>query len=202
MGLNNNIRIAFKTSFDNRCMELITASYYTAIIEKSISIDWNENDITAQLHEYIDCNPLRIKWAISTNVEHHLPKESIKKEKGFSAKFPRIDLRFTTFKSKNEYRYFLEAKNLKQTDSSLKRRYIETGINNYISKKYENGCLAGYLLEGSLDLTINGINSLLTKDKRSDETLRKQFLKFHTSYYESSHSTIGIIKHLIFDFTA
>lgn len=201
MGLNNNIKTAFQASFNSRCIELMIDSYNTAIKNKSISGDWNENDITAQLHEYIDNNPLRLKWSISSNVEHHLPKDSIPKTKNFSAKYPRIDLRFTVFKSQNEYKYFFEAKNLKEKDSALKRRYIKTGIDNYISKKYENGCLIGYLLEGNLDLTVKGVNSLLTKDKRSTEILQQQTFKLHDCCYESSHLPMGNLKHFIFDFT-
>lgn len=154
---------------------LMIDSYNTAIKNKSISADWNENNITAQLHEYIDNNPLRLKWSISSNVEHHLPKDSIPKTKNFSAKYPKIDLRFTVFKSQNEYKYFFEAKNLKEKDSALKRRYIQTGI------------LIGYLLEGNLDLTVKGINSLLTKDKRSTEILQQQTFKLHDCCYESLH---------------
>ena len=48
---------------------------------------------------------------------------------------------------------------------------------------------------------MNGINSLLTKDKRHTETLKSKINELHTDYYESEHLTIGILKHLIFDFT-
>jgi hypothetical protein len=200
MGLNNKITIAFIAGFENRCIRLIVAAYHSAIHEKSVSVDWNENDITAQLHEYIDSDPLRIKWYISSNVEHHLPKDSIKKEKGFSAKYSRIDLRFSTINSHSEFKYFLEAKNLKEKNYALKRRYIKTGIDNFISKKYPNGCLVGYLLEGNLDLTVIGINSLLNRYNRSTEIMKKQICNLHDCYYESSHPSIKV-KHYIFDFT-
>jgi len=199
MGLNNKITIAFIAGFENRCIRLIVAAYHSAIHEKTVSVDWNENDITAQLHEYIDSNPLRIKWSISSNVEHHLPKDSIKKEKGFSAKFARIDLRFVTLK-KLEYKYYMEAKNLKEKVYALKRRYIKEGIDSFISGKYQNGCLLGYLLDGDLELTVIGINSLLIRYNRSTEIMKKQICKLHNCYYESSHSDMNL-KHYIFDFT-
>lgn len=72
MGLNNNIKLAFKLSFQNHFIQLFVSAYKSAISEKSISLDWDENDITAQLHSYIDNNPQRSVWKISTNVEHHL----------------------------------------------------------------------------------------------------------------------------------
>jgi hypothetical protein len=201
MGLQNKVKNAFRIGFENRCLRLLVAAYKNAIQDKTISLDWNENDITAQLYEYINNNQIRINWSIISNVEQHLPKQSINKKKGFAAKFPRIDLRFVTIESKLEFQYFFEAKNLKKNSYALKRRYITTGIDNFISKKYTNGCLVGYLLEGDIENTINGINSLLVKGNRENEILGKEYCKFHDSYFESSHSHIQYLKHYIFDFT-
>src|SRR5690606_3196577 len=100
-----------------------------------------------------------------------------------------------------EFEYFFEAKNLKQNDSKLKRRYIKTGIDSFVSKKYENGTLIGYLLEGKIFDTVNGVNALLVKDKRDSEILKLGSNNLLKSYYESNHSKIAILKHLIFDFT-
>ena len=49
--------------------------------------------------------------------------------------------------------------------------------------------------------TKNGINSLLIKDKRNSEVLNLESHNLINSYYESNHTKIGILKHLIFDFT-
>ena len=100
-----------------------------------------------------------------------------------------------------EYTYYFEAKTLKEKDSALKRRYINTGINSFITKKYENGSLVGYLVKGDLNKTIRGINSLLKKDNRNSEILIEKKLQKHNNYYESEHQEIGILKHLIFDFS-
>lgn len=178
-------------------------AYQTSLTEQAIQLDWNENDISSELHRHIKGNPLRLKWKVSTNVEADIPKD-IPKVKGFSDTFPRIDFRLTSFISTYEYEYFFEAKNLKQNGqegSALKRRYIRTGIDNFVSKKYENGSLIGYLLEGKTNETIIDINSLLEKDKRNTETLNLKSNKLIKTYYESNHSGIGTLKHLIFVFT-
>jgi len=201
MGLNNNIKLAFKLSFQNRCIQLFVSAYKSAIFEKTISLDWDENDITAQLHYYIDNNPQRSAWKISTNVEHHLAIKNETKVKGFSAKYPRIDLRFNTFNSTNEVIYFMEAKNLRENNSALKRRYIETGIDNFISGKYNNGLLVGYLLSGEINNTIEGINKLLRKDNRESEVICKCSSNYHDQYFESVHLNPLILRHLMFDFT-
>lgn len=190
----------FKFSFEQKCIQLIIEAYQTALAEKIVQLDWNENDISSELHRHVKENPLRQIWKVSTNVEAHLPTNT-PKVKGFSNKFPRIDFRFTTFTSIYEFEYFFEAKNLKQNDSALKRRYIETGIDSFISEKYENGSLIGYLLEGKTNDTIKGINTLLIKDKRNTETLNNKAHKLHNAYYESNHPNIRILKHFIFDFT-
>jgi hypothetical protein len=190
----------YKNAFEQKCFRLIIEAYQTSLTEQIIQLDWNENDISSKLHQYMKENSLRLKWEISTNVESHIPKE-IPKVKGFSNKFPRIDFRLTSFISTYEYEYFFEAKNLKQNDSALKRRYIDTGINNFVSKKYENGSLIGYLLEGKSNETISGINKLLEKDKRNTEILNLKSNKLLKTYFESNHSDIGTLKHLIFDFT-
>ncbi|HTO14982.1 MAG TPA: hypothetical protein VLZ83_04390 [Edaphocola sp.] len=198
----SKVKSAFRNAFNDRCLKLFVAAYINSLQDKSIFLNWDENDITAQLHEYIDSNQSRLNWSIISNVEHHLPKKSIGKKKGFAAKYSRIDLRFVTIKSRQEYQYFFEAKNLKQRSSTLKRRYIDTGIDNFNSKKYQNGCLIGYLLDGDVELTIEGINSLLCKDQRAKELLCKKDCKLHSSYYESTHSNLQCLKHYIFDFTA
>jgi hypothetical protein len=200
MALNTTVYDKFKNAFEQKCFKLIAEAYKTSLSERVIQLDWDENDITSELHQHIKANPIRRNWRVSTNVESHIPKD-IRKVKGFSAKFPRIDLRLTSFISTYEYEYFFEAKNLRQNSSALKRRYIDTGIDNFLSKKYENGSLIGYLLEGKIDQTIKGINSLLKKDKRNTETLIFKSNNLLATTFESNHTNIGVMKHLILDFT-
>ncbi|MBN2612522.1 MAG: hypothetical protein JXB00_13275 [Bacteroidales bacterium] len=201
MALNTSVANKFKDAFEQKCFRLIIDAYRTSLNEKVIQLDWNENDISSELHRYIKTNLLRIKWKISTNVEANIPKD-IQKVKGFADKFPRIDFRLTSIISIYEYEYFFEAKNLKQNDTALKRRYIDTGIDNFVSGKYANGSLVGYLLEGKAEETIGGINRLLEKDKRNTEILIFKNHELFESYYESDHLEIGTLKHLIFDLTS
>lgn len=201
MALTPIIYNKFRGAFEQKCFQLIIEAYKTSLSEKVIKLDWNENDISSEFHKHINKNPLRIKWKISTNVEAHIPKD-IPKVKGFADKFPRIDFRLITFSKNEEYDYFFEAKNLKQDDSALKRRYIDTGIDNFVSGKYANGSLVGYLLKGKTNETIGGINKLLEKDKRKAEVLISKNHNLIKNYCESEHLEIGTLKHLIFDLTS
>jgi len=191
----------FKNIIENKCIHLFVDAYNKSIADKSIQLNWEENDITKHLSEQIENNSLRKKNPfIMIFVEHNLPRTSVKKTKGFATKSLRIDLCFATFKSEDEYKVFFEAKNLKEKDSALKRRYIDTGIDNFVTEKYPLGFLVGYLLEGTVSPTIDGINNLLKKDNRGKECLYPQSHKIVKYCYESNHSKL-CLKHLIFDFT-
>lgn len=172
--LTTSIFQNFQNKFKERCITLFVDAYHTSVSKNSILLDFHENDITAILHRYIDENPKRLKWNISTNPESHLFDKSVAYTKGFAAKFSRIDMRFVVNWHGVEYKYFMEAKNLKSSDSNSKRRYIDTGIDNFLTAGSYNKCdgfLVGYILEGTIDNCVEGINKLLEKDKRKTEIL-------------------------------
>ena len=192
---------AFRKAFECNCIKLIVSAYHKTIMSNFNYLNWEENDITAQLHKYIDDDPFRLKKRITTNVESILANNSLLKNRGYAAEYSRIDMRFVVFKSNDEYKYFAEAKLLKEQDSKLKRRYIKTGIDNFTSGKYYNGCLIAYIVEGILINTVDGVNKLLKMDHRDSEILIKSTCNDHNEYYESMHSSIGVLKHYMFDFT-
>lgn len=174
--LTTSIFLNFQNKFKERCTTLLIEAYHTSKSNNSICLDFDENDITAILHSYIDKNPKRKEWKISSNLENYLFDDNSIYSKGFAAKFSRIDMRYSIFWENEEYKYFVEAKNLKENDSSLKRRYITTGIDNFLSggKYFDcDGFLVGYILEGTVEDCKEGINKLLIKDKREKEIIEK-----------------------------
>lgn len=200
MSLRKDIQNAFRSGFESKCQVLILSAFSSCLKDNLIQRDWDENDITSELHSKIVDDNDRLKWLISCNVEHHISTNPVVKKKGFSSKFPRIDLRMSTFGASIEYEYFFEAKNLKEKDSHLKRRYIDTGIDSFVSGKYFNGSLLGYLLEGNSAATVSGINKLLVKDNRSSEILYSSSLKVFKNLFKSKHKGINELKHFILDF--
>lgn len=184
--LNLSIAASFRTNFIGNCITLLMDAYYQSISNQLIFLDFDENDITAVLFNFIEENPKRENYSISVNTEHHIFDKSKVIEKGFAAKFARIDMRFVSFWKAKEYKYYLEAKNLKSNDSTLKRRYIDTGINNFLpnGKYYEcDGLLVGYILGGTCDECKDGINKLLIKDKRNSEVIKN----LKETFYFSNH---------------
>jgi hypothetical protein len=121
---NFNYTKKVKAAFEDICMRLLISAYQKAMLLKEIKLDWMENDITDKLHEYIEANSIRNERHVFTHIEHHLPDKSIPKERGFADKYSRIDMCFAVFHKNEEYKYFAEAKILKEKDSTLKRRYI------------------------------------------------------------------------------
>lgn len=200
MALNTIIHEKFRSAFEDRCFNLTIEAYHSSINEKIIQLNMDENDISQVLFEKLDSNPKRLEFGIFATREEHLSKD-VEKKKGFAGKLPRVDLKMSSITSKLEFKYFFEAKRLKENDSGLKRSYIDEGMDRFTSKKYPSGCMLGYLLQGNVNGTVEGINKLLVKDKRNTQTLNSKKNDLHNDYFESKHIEIGVLKHLIFDFT-
>lgn len=202
--LNASNFIKIQNTFKERCVTLFVEAYHTSIANKSVQLDFDENDITKILNHYIDQNLKRKEWKISSTLEYYLFDEEVQFEKGFAAKSSRIDLRFTKFWQKEEFKYYIEAKNLKSNDSGLKRRYITTGIDNFLTGgKYFNcdGFLVGYILEGTVDSCVDGVNSLLKRDGRVSEILTSQTSNVSIDNRFSKHSEKDIF-HLFLNYVS
>ena len=200
MGLYNYIISSVKHSFESHCLILLIDAYNSSVSEHVYATDWLENDFTETLDQYISKNSKRLKCHISINTEQHLHTDNLKL-KGFADKEKRIDMKMSHISLINEYHFYIEAKRLKERDSALKRRYIDTGMDNYINAIYPQGILVGYLLEGSVNNTIQGINDILTQRNRASEHLSKKEHSIHNQYFESIHPQYGVLQHFILDYT-
>ena len=200
MGLNTYIISIVKQTFENHCLILLTEAYQSSINDNIYALDWLENDFTEMLDQYIGDNNKRIKWNISNQSERHIHNKKLK-SKGFADKEKRIDMKMSHIAFKQEYHFYIEAKRLKERDSALKNRYIDTGIGKYIHAIYPKGILVGYLLEGSVNNTIQGINDILNQRNRSNENLYRKRHAIHNEYFESTHPQYGTLQHLILDYT-
>ena len=200
MGLDKIIISVVKQSFENHCIILLLEAYNSSIKEKTYSADWMENDFTEMLDQYIAKNSKRLRWNISNHTEQHLHCESHIR-KGFANEEKRIDMRMSHIAFRKEYHFYIEAKRLREHDYALKKRYIETGIDNYIKYIYPKGILVGYLQEGDVDNTIQGINDILNQSNRVTESLFRKEHSIHNEYFESDHPNYGIIQHFVLNYT-
>lgn len=196
-----NYRGKYLEALEKDCTELIVDAYHTAVIYEKYDINWYENDFSELLAGYVNENPCSLDKGITCKTEQKISSSFRNQSKGFADKLPRIDFVYSQIWGKQRFYCYMEAKRLKQNDNKLKKRYIKEGIDSYISKKYPMGLMLGYLVEGQVNITVNGINALLKKDNREKEVLKHKQQELLTTYYESNHSQIGVLKHLIFDFT-
>jgi len=203
MGLHKIIINSVKQSFCNKCITLVIEAYNSSIseIHKPYTTDWLENDFTGMLDKYILDNKKRLHWNINCNTEQHLHDAYKHLTKGYANKEKRIDMSMSHISFRNEFHFYIEAKRLKEQDYNLKKRYIETGIDSFISSKYPQGILIGYLIEGDTDNTVKGINDILIKRGRGDEVMVRQNHSIHNNYYESTHASFGTISHFVLDYT-
>ena len=160
----------------------------------------DENSITIQLIGYMNINPISVDYKIDITREQYLDSASVYSGAKSPDTSPRIDIRFMTWTSPGKFEYFFEAKNLYENDFTkqgnktptsskyYQQRYIDTGMQNFIDGKYYQGCLVGYVLEGSPENIRDKINDLLKLAGRNAECLVQKTTIDSIQYcYESSH---------------
>lgn len=197
---------------ERRCLTLLSEGYYATKSNGNISIDWEEEDISKELLLSLSANKKRQEWQIDI-----IPEYRVYKNDGIAAKSAsRIDFRFSGW-TINQWEYFAEAKNLIEDDSSkigrktkisataLHKRYVETGIDGYVLEKYpSNGCLIGYILQGTTQTIVSFINNYLCISGRTSEILEPQCFDLDRlkSCYISKHNNTLAIKHLMMDYAS
>ena len=201
MGLASSKVEAFRKAFEIRCVTLLVSAYRNSIADHHYSTDCIENDFTSMLVNYMDKNPQRLTWNIHCHRDHHLYKRQTQCKKGCANKEDTIDMRLSNISYRQEYCFYVEAKRLKEKDSGLLNRYIDTGIDHYLSGKYPQGILLGYLVDGGIDITVQKVNGILVKNNRTSEILVRKPHNIHDQYFESTHPNFGVISHFVFDFT-
>jgi hypothetical protein len=213
-GLNNDIILLFKTQFESNCISLLLEGY-KALKETGRDMRIaDENDISAQLVGFMKKNPKIKDLQVTVSREHPLDTDATYEGNTPADKSARIDIRYSIWNSKVEYEYYMEAKNIGQQNwikensgvtvdaGKLRRRYLETGIANFVSGRYPYGALIGYVLSGASTGIVDQINEILKSQKRELEYLVK--LEGHgcDDHYVSNHfnSKVSVLKHFFLNF--
>lgn len=184
--LNRDIVLAFSNSFQTKCLTLIADAYDYLTKKQAITIDFDEEQITANIFQYIDNDSKAIGWNINVSDEVRLYCSDILNGRKKAKSAQRIDLRFSTnwLEQSKRVSFFVEAKNLYENDcskstvktpikaSSYQERYITTGIDNILNGNYPSpGCIVGYVLDGCSDNIAVKINNILKVASRQNEVL-------------------------------
>lgn len=215
--LSSDIISQFQDSFETNCLSLFGEAYVHINNTLDVSVDWEEENISANIFNYINNCERAIGLNINISDEHRLYYQDILSGQVTAKSASRIDFRLTTnwTQEKRRCEFFIEAKNLIESDCVKKgrktklkakqnhERYINTGIDNFISDKYpRKGCLIGYVLQGNPDNIVLKINSILDKSNRNEETLLKQICQIEnlSSYYISNHVNHLRLRHYLITF--
>lgn len=175
-GLNGAVRAKIKASFISHCIEAINTGYDIILANANYELDWEEDNLTAHLVETIELSGFLNSFQISVNYQSPIVSHAIAFEGADFLTAPKVDFKFSTWSGPNEIKFYAEAKNLSEQDwhkasgalveaSKQRGRYLDTGINNFLSGRYPEGCLVGYVLNGSTATVISGLNSLIQKRK-------------------------------------
>lgn len=173
--------------------------------------------ISANFFDYIDKSERAIGRNINISDEHRLYYQNILSGQTTAKSASRIDFRLTTnwTQAKRRCEFYIEAKNLienncfkkgrktKLNARKIHERYINTGIDSFISDKYpKNGCLIGYVLQGVPNNIVDRINSRLSVSNRKSENLKQQVSQIEnlSFYFVSSHREQQKLKHYLIKF--
>lgn len=216
--LNNDIISDFENSFRTNCLILIGEAYKWLKDTKNITIDWNEETISANIFTHIDESEKAITWNISISDECRLYHRAILNNKKSAKSASRIDLKLSTnwIEATKRVSYFVEAKNLienncakqgrktKLNANKIQERYISTGIDQLVSGEYpSNGCMLGYIIEGTTTRIVQSINEILLKITRSGEVLKKSEINipYLEETYMSTHLNDYVLHHYFLQFS-
>lgn len=211
--IRSRTRASIIAGFIYQCVEAIQLGYDRMITEKHYQVDWEEDNLTICLVKTINKTRFLARFHISINYQTPIYNEAMAYEGTNSLRAPKVDFKFSTFSRREEYEYFAEAKNLSESDwqkasgstvdaSHYRARYIDTGIENYLSGRYPEGCLVGYIVNGAEANIVAGINRLIDSRKASPRIglIRKDTSTTMSISYTSDNQSINgplPLRHLI-----
>lgn len=202
-----------KTIFEQRCVDLLEWACLTLKSGKGVNVDWGEENITANIYVLIHDSQQSIDYDIHIECEHSFFDQDILDNKKKAKSASRIDMVFQHNWSGQRYSFYVEAKNLIETDaqktgrktklraSSILDRYIETGIDHYLNKYYPLGCMLGYVLNGTIAGIVQALNTILIGKSRASEILSTPMGTSPWMLSKSTHAVQNMeIKHYLFYF--
>lgn len=195
----------------NEILSVFWVAYNNLKTDINVSIDENteEDDITIKWFEKIHYiwDSRNRATSIVLNTLHPINQYSdstLKKRKGL--KSPTIDFCFKDWETTS---YFgAECKNLYQNNKTKVKRYIETGIGNYVTGRYGSqstvNSVVGYLLSGSVSEIVKQLNTEMNQlnppmnISRDMKYLQPQYISSHIRSIDDASIQLY---HLFFDLT-
>ena len=136
--LNKDIISDFENSFRTNCLILIGEAYKWLKDTKNITVDWDEETISANIFTHIYENEKAIAWNINVSDECRLYHQAILNNKLRARSAFRIDLKLSTnwIKATKRVCYFVEAKNLIGNNCTKQGRKSKLSAKKYKKDTY------------------------------------------------------------------
>lgn len=173
-----NLKEQFRLAFKGMCLHALIESYKNAFTAKSVDKDWEEDNITIHLIDKMEALDFVKERQITITPQYPIYSREMIDEGENVKTAPVIDMKFSKWIEKDNVQFTVEAKNLCENDwtkskgtnvsaSYYKNRYINTGIEHFVSAYYPFGCLVGYVLQGNTVEIIEDINQIIIKKSLS-----------------------------------
>lgn len=198
------------------CLDAMCRGYERMVVDAQYDVNWEEDNLTVQLIEKMEQAGFLADHNIEVNPQRPIYNQEII-YKGKSPKSaPVVDFKMSKWYKNKLKHYYAEAKNLSNSNwskpdgsevnaSKYRARYIDTGIENFLSGRYPDGCLLGYVVQGEAASVISGINQLIQKRELPPRVglIEKDESSLFPICYFSSHeidNKILRIRHLFMQF--
>lgn len=186
------------SNFEQACLWIMTEAFKGMKEEKRYDLTWKETRFSACLVGYMQKIRQQNDIRLRIDPESHLYRGEILKGIEDPDTASRIDIKISGGWVKEDVYYGIEGKILVEKDwrtrdaSFLRRRYIATGIDNFVTGQYsdkmDRGCMVGYVVQGSASEIASEINNLLILDRRNKEKmLNRHSINGCSDCYQSKH---------------
>lgn len=185
------------SNFERACLWIMMEAFKRMRREKRYDLTWKETRFSACLVGYM--RKIRHEKDIRLRIdpEIHLYREEMLKGTEDPDTAPRIDIKISGGWVREDVYYGIEGKilvenNWRTRDASyLRRRYISTGIDNFVNGRYSDkmniGCIVGYVVQGSASEIASKINNLLIRHGRNKENIMFNAIDGCSDCYLSKH---------------
>ena len=169
------------SKFENACLCIMTEAFKRMKQERHYDLTWKETCFSACLVGYMRKIRHEKDIALRIDPESHLYREEMLNCTEDPDTAPRIDIKISGGWVHEDAYYGIEGKILVENDwgtrtaSDSRRRYIATGIDNFVNGRYsdkmDRGCMVGYVVQGRASEIASKINNLLIRDGRNKEKM-------------------------------
>ena len=185
------------SKFEKACLWIMTEAFKQMKREKRYDVTWKETCFSACLVGYMQKIRTDEDIALRIDPESHLYRKEMLNCTEDPDTAPRIDIKISGGWVREDVYYGIEGKILVENDwrtrdaSYLRRRYIATGIDNFVNGRYSDkmniGCMVGYVVQGRASEIASKINNLLIRDERNNENIILHVIDGCSNCYLSKH---------------